>query len=172
MWAELAAAGSHVRAEGGELVVRHRRGAPDELRAAVPVVAPKLLAVASGRWRLDLASWPAWRREAFGERAAIMADQPDVAPELVEQLAYLDTADQPDPVDHQAGGDVELVAVEGQEKLELSRPPAGGAGGGPQAHAREAWADTPEAWATWLASAQPWRSLGEVARILADVASG
>ena len=66
------------------------RHLPLELRAEVRAAAPALLRVASGRWRLDLAVWPAWRREAFEERAALMADG-GVAPELVEQLAYLDT---------------------------------------------------------------------------------
>ena len=94
--AALAAAGGDLRVDGRQLVLVGPRTLPLVLRAEVRAAAPALLRVASGRWRLDLAAWPAWRREAFEERAALMADG-GVAPELVEQLAYLDTAEQPEP---------------------------------------------------------------------------
>jgi len=95
--AALAAAGGALEAPpGAGLRVRAPAPLPPGLRAEVRAAAPALLRVASGRWRLDLAAWPLWRLDLFEERAALMAEG-GVAPELVEQLAYLDTAEQPEP---------------------------------------------------------------------------
>ena len=94
--AALARAGAELAEEAGGLRVRAACRLPRPLLAQAREAKPALLRVASGRWRLDLAAWPLWRRDLFEERAAIMAEG-GVAPELVEQLAYLDTAEQPEP---------------------------------------------------------------------------
>jgi hypothetical protein len=63
-----------------------------DLRAGLPAVAPALHLVASGRWRAELASWTEDRREAWEERAAILAFDGGLAVELAERVAYLETA--------------------------------------------------------------------------------
>lgn len=94
--AGLAAAGTTVATgPAGKLCLRGSPP-PAELRAAVPRVGWALLSVASGRWRLELAGWPAWRRGAYQERVAVMAEGGAPA-DLVEQLAYLDVVDLPEP---------------------------------------------------------------------------
>lgn len=109
--AALAAVGKTLEAPvGASLRVRGPGPLPPELRAEVQAAAPKLLRVASGRWRLDLATWPAWRREAFEERVAIMAEG-GVAPGLVEHLAYLDIAEQPEPTPDAADGEDDAPPV-------------------------------------------------------------
>ena len=58
----LAAAGAELVAEPAGLRVRAPGRLPGALLAAARDVKPALLRVASGRWRLDLAGWPGWRR--------------------------------------------------------------------------------------------------------------
>lgn len=95
--------GAGVTVEGGADRVRLVEPRPGLLRPehgpAVRALKPALARLATGGWRLDLAGWPAWRLEAFEERAAIREYDGQQPRDLAERCAYLEAAELPEPVD-------------------------------------------------------------------------
>ena len=190
--------GAGVTVEGGADRVRLVEPRPGLLRPehgpAVRALKPALAHLATGGWRLDLAGWPAWRLEAFEERAAIREYDGQQPHDLAERCAYLEAAELPEPVDDpdldtqpDPVEDIEAApagtsttepppdpgppaALAGAELPDLDQPPADPKVDGAALEAPELpahLADTPEAWAAFLDSA-PWLSPAERRRILAD----
>ena len=185
----LAAAGAELVAEPAGLRVRAPGRLPGALLAATRDTKPALLRVASGRWRLDLAGWPDWRRDFFEERAAIREHDGRQPRDLAERCAYLEAAELPAPFDGPelpAGFEVERPRLLEQRAPELppdvdpadpaapspilAPPPPPAPAPVPDRPARlpAHLADTPEAWAAFLDEA-PWIGPAERRRILADV---
>ena len=168
----LAAAGAELVAEPAGLRVLAPVRLPGALLAAARDVKPALLRVASGRWRLDLAGWPGWRRDFFEERAAIREHDGMQPRDLAERCAYLEAAELPEPVDDpelDGAEDIETppAGTSTAEPPPDPAPPAALAGAELPAHL----ADTPEAWAAFLDEA-PWIGPAERCRILEGLDPG
>lgn len=96
--AGLLAAGVRVEVEGERVRLREPR--PGVLRPehvpAVRALKTPLHRLGSGSWRATLAAWPGWRRDVFGERAAIREVDGQQPRDLAERCAYLEAVEAPE----------------------------------------------------------------------------
>lgn len=104
-------AGAEVAEEAGGLRVRASGRLPQPLLAQARDAKPALLRVASGRWRLDLATWPLWRLDLYEERAAIREICGRQPRELAERCAFLEFVDAPEPTPDAADGEDDAPPV-------------------------------------------------------------
>lgn len=96
--AGLLAAGVRVEVEGERVRLREPR--PGVLRPehvpAVRALKTPLHRLGSGSWRATLTTWPGWRRDVFGERAAIREVDGQQPRDLAERCAYLEAVEAPE----------------------------------------------------------------------------
>jgi hypothetical protein len=115
--AALRAAGARLAKRNGRVVIL---GAPRTLRPQLMPVATLLGRLYRDRWRLDLATWPDWRRHLYEERAAIREYDGRQPRDLAERCAYLEAAEAPEepapllapPLSAPPANDVEAPAVD------------------------------------------------------------
>lgn len=92
---ELRAAGVVLRVRGGRLEAKHLPPHLAGLTKAHAAELRRLLAEPVDAWRLDLATWPGWRRDVFEERAAIREYDGQQPRDLAEWRAYLEAVEAP-----------------------------------------------------------------------------
>jgi hypothetical protein len=93
---ELRAAGVVLRVRGGRLEAKHLPPHLSALTKAHAAELRRLLAEPVDAWRLDLATWPSWRRDVFEERAAIREVDGQQPRDLAERCAYLEAVEAPE----------------------------------------------------------------------------